>query len=271
MGYRRVGATPVPAIDYIEVVTVDPATGLPVTGGGGGGTSGGTATAASPTYTEGATAQPLSVDLKGNLRSRLFDSAGVDVMGLVSSPGAGSLLKLTTDQLTQLTAIAASAADTTTPVNVTGYLSTVAVTPTVVASPDYTTGMTMGGIMTFASILRATGKTAYAVSLRVITKIANTAALDAFVFSASPTASTTTDNAAFLLSATDAPALMGVISLATTDWVSGGSAISVGYKEARIPITGAAATSLYVVLVARGTFNLGSTSDLIVALSTDQN
>lgn len=235
-----------------------------ISGGGGGGTSGGTATAASPTYTEGATAQPLSQDLKGNLRSRLFDSAGVDVMGLVSSPGAGSLLKLMTDLL-------AAAQDTSTPVNVTGYLATVAVTPTVVATPDYTTGMTMGGIMTFASILRATGKTAYAVSLRVITKIANTAALDAFVFSASPTASTTTDNAAFLLSATDAPALMGVISLATTDWVSGGSAISVGYKEARIPITGAAATSLYVVLVARGTFNLGSTSDLIVALSTDQN
>jgi len=195
------------------------------------------------------------------------------------SAGAGAVgtgtprMTLASDDpaVTQLTAIAASAADTTTPVNVTGYLATVAVTPTVVASPDYTTGMTMGGIMTFASILRAAGKTAYAVSLRVITKIANTAALDAFVFSASPTASTTTDNAAFLLSATDAPALMGVISLATTDWVSGGTAISVGYKEARIPITGAAATSLYVVLVARGTFNLGSTSDLIVALSTDQN
>jgi hypothetical protein len=35
---------------------------------GGGGSSGGTATAANPTYTEGATSQPLSLDLSGRLR-----------------------------------------------------------------------------------------------------------------------------------------------------------------------------------------------------------
>lgn len=38
------------------------------TSGGGGGSSGGTATAAAPTYTEGATSQPLSLDLSGGLR-----------------------------------------------------------------------------------------------------------------------------------------------------------------------------------------------------------
>ncbi len=38
-------------------------------GGGGGGSSGGTATAATPTYTEGATSQPLSLDLSGRLRT----------------------------------------------------------------------------------------------------------------------------------------------------------------------------------------------------------
>jgi len=62
-------------------------------GGGGGGTSGGTATAASPTYTEGATAQPLSQDLKGNLRTRLLNSAGTDALPTALATGGG--LKVT--------------------------------------------------------------------------------------------------------------------------------------------------------------------------------
>jgi len=42
-------------------------------GGGGAGSSGGTATAADPTYTEGATSQPLSLTLKGRLRVETVD------------------------------------------------------------------------------------------------------------------------------------------------------------------------------------------------------
>lgn len=64
-----------------------------ISGGGGGGTSGGTATAASPTYTEGATAQPLSQDLKGNLRTRLLNSAGTDALPTALATGGG--LKVT--------------------------------------------------------------------------------------------------------------------------------------------------------------------------------
>lgn len=52
--------------DRIQAVALyDRATGLP---GGGGGTSGGTSNAASPTYTEGATEQPISLDLHGAQR-----------------------------------------------------------------------------------------------------------------------------------------------------------------------------------------------------------
>lgn len=93
MGMRAVGPAPLPARDYIEVVTVDPATGLPVTGGGGGGgTSGGTASTAPPDYTNAATGQALSLTLKGGLRSTLIDSAGTEVLGTVSSPAAGTAL-----------------------------------------------------------------------------------------------------------------------------------------------------------------------------------
>jgi hypothetical protein len=48
---------------------------------GGGGSSGGTATAADPTYTEGQTSAPLSLDLSGHLR--VLDAA---VLAAVNSP-----------------------------------------------------------------------------------------------------------------------------------------------------------------------------------------
>ncbi len=53
---------------------------LPVTGGGGGGggAAGGTSTATNPTYTEGSTNQPISLDLSGRLRIRLADGSGTD-------------------------------------------------------------------------------------------------------------------------------------------------------------------------------------------------
>lgn len=178
--------------------------------------------------------------------------------------GNGSVIAL-------LKTIATAAGDTTTPLPAVGFLSTVAVTPTVEATPDYSAGDVIGGVMMFAGVLRADTKTAYAVALRIAAKIANTAQIDAFIFNANPSASTTTENGAFVLHATDMPKLKGIIKVEAADWTAGGSAASVGYKEARIPLTGAAADDIYVVMVARGPINLGSTSDLLVELSTDQN
>ena len=58
-------------------------------GGGGGGTSGGTSTAAAPTYTEGATGQPLSMNLTGDLRviSKQSGAWSVGITGPVAVTG----------------------------------------------------------------------------------------------------------------------------------------------------------------------------------------
>lgn len=60
-------------------------------GGGGGGTSGGTATAANPSYTEGATQQPLSLTLFGAQRVMVLDSTGVPVDYTLAAPVKGSI------------------------------------------------------------------------------------------------------------------------------------------------------------------------------------
>jgi hypothetical protein len=157
------------------------------------------------------------------------------------------------------------------PAQVIGTLATVAVTPTVESTPDYSTGDVIGGIMTFATILRADTKTAYAVSVRLTSKVAaaSMAAVDVYFFNASPSGSTTTENGAFVLADADRAKLLGKIAVSTWDVV--GSTISTAYAEGRVPITGAAADDIFVVMVARGTINLGSTSDLTAAVTVDQN
>lgn len=164
-----------------------------------------------------------------------------------------------------------NAVESTAPAGVVGFLNTVSVTPTVEATPDYSTGDVIGGIMTFAAILRADTKTAYAVSVRLTSKVAaaSMAAIDVYIFNANPSGSTVTENAAFGLADADRAKLKGKISVSTWDVV--GAAVSTAYAEGRVPITGAAADDIYVVMVARGTINLGSTSDLTVELTVDQN
>lgn len=54
-------------------------------GGSGGGTTGGTASATDPTYTEGATSQPLSLTLKGRQRVEIVDQ------GTSTAPAANTI------------------------------------------------------------------------------------------------------------------------------------------------------------------------------------
>lgn len=194
--------------------------------------------------------------------------------GLPIAPSAsagGATAAKQDEQTGVLQDILAAAVDTTNPAPVVGYLSTVAVTPTVSATPDYSSGDAVGGIMTFASILRADAKTGYAVSARITAKTAaaSMAQIDILIFNANPSSSTVTDNSAFVLADADRAKLKGVIKVTSFD-VAGTSA-SIGYAEGRVPATGAAADDLYAVMVARGTINLGATDDLIVELTVDQN
>ncbi len=168
--------------------------------------------------------------------------------------------------VTSLGTIATNSGSTD-PAPVVGILSTIAVTPTVTAGA-YSTGQVIGGVLTVAAILRENTRTGYLTSVRITTKVANTVQIDAFIFNANPTSSTTTDNGAFSLHDSDRAKLKGVVRV--DSWVAAGTP-SVGYKEARVPLTGAAADDIYVVLVIRGAHTPGSTSDLTVEFTADQN
>lgn len=78
----------------IPVIPVGPDGNLATGTGGGGGSSGGTATAADPVYTEGTTAQPLSLTLKGRLRVDTVDqgSSNTPAANTITTGGTAQLL-----------------------------------------------------------------------------------------------------------------------------------------------------------------------------------
>jgi hypothetical protein len=135
-------------------------------------------------------------------------------------------------------------------------------TPTV-STTAYASGDVIGTKMTLANFVRAAAGSGVLQSVVVNSKSAQTLAVDVLIFSADPSASTFTDNAALAINAADFDKLIGVVHL--TDWTNLGTpsvaqqhGIGMGFK---IP----SGTSGYAVLVARGAITLASTSDLTLA------
>lgn len=152
-----------------------------------------------------------------------------------------------------------------------GNLKTVQVTPVVTASPDYAAGDSVGGVQTVASVLRVAGQTAYLTYTQLISKVQISVTLDAFIFNANPSASTTTDNGGFVLATADYAKLQGLVEITSAMWRNVGGSVYMAGLENRVPIYGAAGTDVYVVLVTRGAINLASTSDLLCAYTMDNN
>lgn len=186
----------------------------------------------------------------------------------VASGGASGAKQ---DEQTELLEDIRNAATNDDPAQVVGYLNTGAATPTVSATPDYSANDAVGGVMTFAAILRGDARSGYVVSARITAKTAaaSMAQIDVLIFNADPSASTVTDNSAFVLADADRAKLKGAIKVTSFDVV--GASASIGYAEGRVPATGAVADDLYAVMVARGAINLGATDDLILELTVDQN
>lgn len=149
-----------------------------------------------------------------------------------------------------------------------GNLELIAVTPAVEATPDYSTGDVMGGIMTIADAARLETHSGYIVSVCIKSKADITVPIDVIFFKANPADSTFTENSAVSLDAADVTDLLGAVQVNT--WFDLGTPV-IGFAECRIPFKPAAGDNVYAVMVARGTINLASTSDLIVEFGVDQN
>lgn len=139
-------------------------------------------------------------------------------------------------------------------------------TPTVSTSA-YATGDCVGGLMTFSTAFSESGGTGLLQRVTIMCKSAQTAQLDMILFSDNPSSSTLTDNAAIAIAAADFDKVAGVVHI--TDWTNLGTP-SVGFAYGlALPIKGTG-TSMYGVLVSRGTPTLASTSDIKVQIQVIQ-
>lgn len=205
------------------------------------------ANAASQTSVEGATTDPLSMDLHRSLRILNMDSAGnVIDPNAAMPPGENHLGEVGGNQIS------------------------VQVTPTTTAVA-FTAGWAIGGLQTVANAGRVTGGTGLLQSVEAFLKSNQTsanAAIDVFLFSDTTLSSTCTNAAAFVLSASDWAKLIGVVHL--TDTTAGNTTTLVQAGQLAKPYN-TAATSLYACAVARGTPTWGTTTDATLRFDFARN
>jgi hypothetical protein len=147
---------------------------------------------------------------------------------------------------------------------------TVTVAQTVSTSPAYTTGDAVGGLMTVANAERVAGKGGLLLNVVANMKSAQTAQIDVFFFTANPTGSTCTDNAAFVLATADFSKLKGVVHL--NDWTAGNVA-SFGQAQAQpaTPYTLPSGTTAYACAVVRGAPTYTATTDVSFDFNFSRN
>lgn len=146
----------------------------------------------------------------------------------------------------------------------------IAPTVTITATPDYSAGDCVGGIVTVSSAVNTKSNRPIRLTNVTLTDNAGQApALSLLFFRATPAGGTYTDNSALVLDASDIADLVGVVRIAAADWytVSSKSLVAVNDLNMIMDIT---TTSLFMLVVADGAYNAGATTDLTVKLGVDQ-
>lgn len=146
----------------------------------------------------------------------------------------------------------------------------VAVTPTVSAT-TYTTGLVIGGLMSFAGMARSANSTGLINSASVASKSPNTASIDIIVFGVQPGSIADTGNISTLAPA-DLAKIVCVFSLA--EWSSiGAGSFGQAAPESRFfkCADGTNTQTLWAYAVARASVTLASTSDLTVTIRASQD
>lgn len=142
-------------------------------------------------------------------------------------------------------------------------------TPAVTASA-YTAGNVVGGVLSFSNAVRTQNAINSGRLQNVLVTSKSTQALvemDLYLFNANPTGSTFTDKAAPAIAAADIPKLIAKVALMSVDANLGANYTS--WQALGIGLVfqlGSGNTTLYAVLVTRGTPTFASTSDITVTL-----
>jgi len=139
---------------------------------------------------------------------------------------------------------------------------------TVTASSAYASGNSVGGLLTFSNINRATGLSVFLQSAVVASKSLQNSQMDLVIFNQNPSSSTCTDKTAFSMAAVDAFKMVGSVSV--TNWVA--SAIgSVGTSQQPPMGMAVPAVTLFGCLITRGTPTFTATSDIQLTLFSVAN
>lgn len=154
-----------------------------------------------------------------------------------------------------------------------GFTAVFSSTPTVSATPDYTTGDNMGGKITIEKIgrlHRLIDSRGIIQSVVITDKSGQNLDIDVIFFDSDPSGTTFTDNAALTIVDADLVKIVGTVLVNT--W-SAFAANGVGFEtNLGIPFDlGSANASLFAALVARNSHNLASTSDLTLRVGILQD
>lgn len=139
-------------------------------------------------------------------------------------------------------------------------------TITISASPDYSAGDSIGGIVTLSSVMYASGRSAKLTSLTLKENGGQAPALTCIFFRATPSDGTYTDNAAIVWGSGDSANMIGAVEVVAGDWYTVASK-SVATLAGLDQIHGAAASDLFLIIVADGAYNAGGASDLTAEIS----
>jgi hypothetical protein len=148
---------------------------------------------------------------------------------------------------------------------------------TVTASSAYAAGDVVGsgGVLTFANAVRTapdgvTARTGGKISSVLITdKSNNQASFDIWFFDSNPTATTFTDKTLLTLNTADIVRSIGFVTV--NAWSGANSGGGVGQGLLDLPFVLASGTTLYAVLITRGTPTFASTTDVQVRLVISQD
>ena len=148
-----------------------------------------------------------------------------------------------------------------------GVTVTTSASPTVTAASAYASGNCVGGLLTFANAARVSSGL---INKVVITsKSAQTAQMDLILFDANPTGTTVTDKAAVAVAVADFAKVIGSVNV--LNWTNTGTTSNGTAPGVTLPFAIPSGTSLYGILVVRGTPTFTATSDITVTLGIHQD
>lgn len=223
----------------------------------------GTASGAGAVIGTATSGAAVTTDANGTLQQYL--------RGLVTILGAVTASPVSNSIGDRLKTIATSLAGI---LSVVGKQTTVTVTPTISATPDYSADDNLGGLMTLTDAMRVSGGSGILQSIE-ISDHANQGptlgTMDILIFDSTP-AGTYTDNSAFpTLGQAACAKHLGTIHIGLGDWITTGGSAFCTKAGIGLGVTASGSANLYAAVNVKQALNMAATDDLTFRFNFLQN